>query len=53
LRPVAIDRREAFGAIEPRSLLVVQERADARSGQLLLFDGKQLRTYRPEDYRLF
>lgn len=35
------------------AILVVQQRSDVRSGQLLLFDGKQVRTYQPEDFRLF
>lgn len=35
------------------AVLIVQQRSDARSGQLLLFDGAMVRAYQPEDYRLF
>lgn len=35
------------------AILIVQQRSDVRSGQVLLFDGKEMHLYRPEDYRLF
>ena len=44
-KPPALSNRDA--------VLIVQQRTDIRSGLFLLFDGKQIRVYRPEDYRLF
>lgn len=41
-------------ALSPReAVLVVQDRSDVRSGELLLFDGQQIRVFQPEDYRVF
>ncbi len=44
-KPPALSKRDA--------VLIVQQRSDVRSAQLLLFDGKEIQTYHPEDYRLF
>ncbi len=44
-KPIPLSNRDA--------ILLVQQRSDIGSGELLLFDGKQVRVYRPEDFRRF